>query len=318
MINGKIIASLDIGLSAVMLLIVSCDKSGRFEIINEFGGISRLGYGINKTNTLSKDRIDSTLQLCKEIVEIASRESVEKIIATATSGIKNTINKTQFLVECRSRFNIFPNILTEQEEARLIYKGASTNFIDEVRPIVVIEVGGDTTYIAFGRKGSIIKSHIMEIGSFHIFDNPNKFKGLLSFLNPKLRATVSEEISDFRNELFSWLEGSKPLFICSGTLASIFYGVLSGRSVHSRANMEGKRCSLRTLMKVYASLSKKNLEERKKIPGIDPERAHTLPTALNILYDTIKFLNAKEFILTTNGLRTGILKSYMEKSFFWN
>lgn len=318
MINEKKIASLDIGLSAVMLLIVSCNKTGHFEIINEFGGITRLGLGISKTNTLSQDRIDATIDMCKEIVELAEKDGVEKIIATATSGIKNTINKTQFLISCRTNFNMFPNILTEQEEAKLIYKGATAKFTDEERPIIVIEVGGDATYIAFGRKGAMIKSHILKIGSFYAFDNPNKYSGILSFMNPRLNTFINKEFVPYRNEIFAWLDGRKPIVICSGTLASVFYSALIGKSVLSRSAMESKVCSVKSLHKVLKSLERKKLEERKKMPGVDSERAQTLPTALSILEETLKMLGTQEFILTTNGLRTGILKTYIEKTSFWD
>lgn len=316
MITEKRIASLDIGISAVMLLLVSCDKSGHFEIINEYGGISRLGLGISRTNLLSEERIEATLNVCEEVIGITEKSGVEKIIVTASSGIKNAVNKTQFLVSCRTRFNIFPNILTEQEEAKLIYKGATSNYLDEGRPIIVIEVGGDSTYIAFGRKGTMIKSHIMKIGSFHIFDNPNKYSGILSFLNPKLKYFINDNFLSFRNEIFSWLDGRKPLVICSGTLASVFYSALIGKLVVSRSSMEGKICSVNNLHKVYRFIKRKKLEDRKKIPGIDAERAQTLPTALNILSETLKLLGTHEFMLTTNGLRTGILKSYTDKNSF--
>lgn len=316
MITEKRIASLDIGISAVMLLLVSCDKSGHFEIINEFGGISRLGLGISKTNLLSEERIEATLNICKEIIDITEKSGVDKIIVTASSGIKNAINKTPFLISCRTKFNIFPNILTEQEEAKLIYKGATSKYLDEERPIIVIEVGGDSTYIAFGRKGTMIKSNIIEIGSFHIFDNPNKYNGILSFLNPKLKYFISDNFLSFRNEILSWLDGRKPVVICSGTLASVLYSALIGKLVVSRSSMEGKVCSVKSLHKVYRYVNRKKLEDRKKLPGIDIERAQTLPTALNILFEILKLLGTHEFTLTANGLRTGILKSYTEKNSF--
>ncbi|MEI6054792.1 MAG: hypothetical protein WCR55_01925 [Lentisphaerota bacterium] len=316
MITEKRIASLDIGISAVMLLLVSCDKSDHFEIINEFGGISRLGLGISKTNLLSDEKMEATLNICKEIIDITEKSGVDKIIVTASSGIKNAINKTQFLISCRTKFNIFPNILTEQEEAKLIYKGATSKYLDEERPIIVIEVGGDSTYIAFGRKGTMIKSNIIEIGSFHIFDNPNKYNGILSFLNPKLKYFISDNFTSFRNEILSWLDGRKPVVICSGTLASVLYSALIGKLVVSRSSMEGKVCSVKSLHKVYRSVNRKKLEDRKKLPGIDAERAQTLPTALNILSEILKLLGTHEFTLTANGLRTGILKSYTEKNSF--
>lgn len=314
MITEKRIASLDIGISAVMLLLVSCDKSGHFDVVNEFGGISRLGLGISKTNLLDEDRIEATLNICDEIIGIAEKSGAEKIIVTATSGIKNAVNKSQFLISCRTKFNIFPNILTEPEEAKLIYKGATSEYLDQESPIIVIEVGGDSTYIAFGRKGMLIKSHILEIGSFYIFDNPNKYSGILSVFNPKLKNFINDNFLAFRNEIFAWLDGRKPKIICSGTLASVFYSALIGKSIVSRQSMEGKVCSIKNLQKVYRTLSTKKLELRKNLPGVDAERAQTLPTALNILAETLKMLGTQEFTLTSNGLRTGILMSYLEKT----
>ena len=140
MADLKKIAVLDIGISSVMLLLVSSKKTGEFEILNEFGGISRLGEGLLKNNNLSNTAINRTLNICTEVVNIAQKENVDEIILTVTSSISNAINKTEFLVKCQTALNIFPHILTQNDEVNYIYKGALSSFSKTEHPIINLEI----------------------------------------------------------------------------------------------------------------------------------------------------------------------------------
>lgn len=316
MLLEKKIGVLDIGLSTIMMLLAYYDKTGKTEIINEFGGITRLGFGVNKTGKLCPDNIKKTIDICDEVIKLAEKEGVEKIIVTATSAIKNAKNKTEFLVECQKKFNIFPNVLTESEEIRLIYKGATINYADVDDPIILIEVGGYNTYLAFGNKSILIKPYVLNIGLFDIIENPIS-KKLFPYLQSPIKSYLEEKFLTEANEILHWLEKRKPLVICTGTIASIYSGILMRKPIQNRSDIENKICSARELEYLYKKLIRTPLALRSKIPGMDIDRIKTVPAWMEILSHLLKLLQINEFRLTTNGLRTGILKTYLEKTFLF-
>ncbi|MCP4179120.1 MAG: hypothetical protein GY756_15275 [bacterium] len=315
MADLKKIAVLDIGISTVMLLLVSSKKNGEFEILNEFGGISRLGEGLIKNNTLSNTAVNRTLNICREVVNIARKEHVDEIIMTITSSIKKAINKTEFLVKCQTALNIFPHILTQSDEINYIYKGALTSFSKSERPIVNIEVTGDKTYIAFGTKDMMVGNHIINIGSFFLPDNINRSRSFFSFSSPLEKYTI-QHTEKIRNDINHWLEGREPIIICSGNTLTMYTNIAAKQVQYNRQNVDIKLYNTKELEKTVKKLSRLNLTSRKKIPGMEPERADSFPTGINILSIILKQLESEHFKITSNGLRTGLVKSYIEKSSF--
>ncbi len=313
MLSEKKIGVLDIGLSTVMMLLACYDKTGKSEIVNEFGGITRLGFGVNKTGILCPDSIKKTIDTCNEVIRLAEKEGAEKIIATATSAIKNVKNKTEFLVGCQANFNIFPNVLTENEEVKLIYKGATANYADVDDPIIVIEVGGYNTYLAFGSKSMLIKPYVLNIGMYDTIENSIS-KRLFPKLFSPVKTYLKEKFFTEKNEILRWLEKRKPLVICTGTLTSIYTGIILRKSIQNRSDTEDRICSTRELEHLYKRLIRRPLVVSSKIRGADSERIKALPAWMEILSHLLNLLQINEFRLTTHGLRTGILKTYLENS----
>jgi len=313
MISEKKIGILDIGLSTVMMLIAYYNKTGKSEIITEFGGITRLGFEVNKTGRLCPDNIKKTIDICKEVIKLAEKEGAEKIIVTATSAIKNAKNKTEFLVGCQTSFNMFPNVLTENEEVKLIYKGATTNYTNVDDPIILIEVGGYNTYLAFGSKSMLIKPYVLNIGIYDIIENPISRKLFFNLCSP-VKAYLKKRFFTEKNEILHWLEKRKPLVICTGTITSVYTGILLKKPTQNRSDVENKICSTKELEYLYKKLVRTPLAIRSKIQGMDSERANVMPAWMEILLHLLKLLQINEFRLTTKGLRVGILKTYLENS----
>lgn len=311
MLSEKKIGILDIGLSTVMMLLAYYDKGGNSEVINEFGGITRLGFGINKTGMFSPDNIKKTIDTCSEVIKLAEKEGAEKIIVTATSAIKNAKNKTEFLVGCQTNFNIFPNVLTESEEVKLIYKGATANYTNVDDPIILIEVGGYNTYLAFGNKSMLIKPYVLNIGMYDSIENPLTKKLFPNHHSP-VKIYLKEKFFTEKNEILHWLKKRSPLVICTGTITSDYTGILLKKTIQTRSDTEDRICSARELEYLY----KKLIRNPRTISsqGMDPERINVLPAWMEILSYLLKLLQINEFRLTTNSLRTGILKTYLDNS----
>ena len=316
MLLEKKIGVLDIGLSTVMMLLAYYDKMGNSEIINEFGGITRLGFGVSKTGILSPDNIKKTIDICSEVIKLAEKEGAEKIIVTATSAIRNAKNKTEFLVGCQKKFNMFPNVLTESEEVKLIYKGATANYTSVDDPIILIEVGGYNTYLAFGNKSMLIKPYVLNIGMYDMIENPITRKLFTTPQSP-VKVYLKEKFFTEKNEILHWLEKRRPLVICTGTITSTYTGILLKKSIQNRSDTEDRICSVRELEYLYKELIRAPLSIPSQIQGMDSERVNALPAWMEILSHLLNLLQIKEFRLTTNGLRTGILKAYLENSSFF-
>jgi exopolyphosphatase / guanosine-5'-triphosphate,3'-diphosphate pyrophosphatase len=315
MADLKKIAVLDIGISTVMLLLVSSKKTGEFEILNEFGGISKLGEGLRRNNTLSNTAVNRTINICKEVINIAKKEKPDEIIITVTSSINKAINKTEFLVKCQTALDIFPHILAQNDEINYIYKGALTSFSKTERPIINLDVRGDKTYISFGTKDMLVGSNVIDIGSFYLPAGVSRKKSIFCFCSP-LQKYINQHTERIIKDINHWLEERKPIIICSGNTLTMYANIVAKQIQYNRQHVDKKLYKTNELEKNVKKLCALNLKTRKKISGMELERADSFPTGINILLIILKQLGAKHFQITSNGLRTGIAKSCIEKSHF--
>lgn len=306
------IAILDIGPSTIMLLLVSCNPNQeKIEIINEFGAFTNLSYGLEKTGIISTERIKIALDVCMEVINIAKESGAEKIFMFASCSLKNIKNKTEFILACRSKLNMLPTFLNENEEARLIYKGINKYEKSDI-PLIAFEIGGNYTHISFGCSGRMIRSVTLRVG---VLD----YGKLCSteYYGDKIIAMREYIISNlfiFAKELTVWLEKRTPIFIWTGGLSSGFVGVHMHKINLSRKDVEGSSFLESDIKKSLSIINECPIQERNRIVGLDQERKETLPVALEIILTVIRFLRVDRVTTSTYGLRVGLVKAHLEKT----
>ena len=313
--SNRKIAALDIGSNSIMLLLVSYRKSGQIKVLDEFGGITKLGEGLKSSNSLTPAATHRTVELCNEIIEIANGEGAEKIIVTASSVIRNAINKTEFLVACHSRFNIFPQVLTSAEEGNYIFNGATYGFDNIEGDIVVLEVGGNKVNITFGTKDMLVGSYSLDLGFMHLPEKPGSKKHFFSETPKSLKKYIKKSSATPMQEIKSWLGNRKPTIICCGGTATALASIYSGQNYRDRHQINKMSCLISKVKAIARRLGKMSFEDRKILLGLEHQRAKFIYSSIYTMYHLLKQLgNTDQFYITTNGLRTGVLKEYIKKS----
>ena len=72
----------------------------------------------------------------------------ERVMAIATSAVRDAVNGDAFIAELRERFELDARILTGEEEAHLTYHGATAH--RPTGPTLVFDIGGGSTELIVG------------------------------------------------------------------------------------------------------------------------------------------------------------------------
>ena len=80
----------------------------------------------------------------KEFKKICQDLNCKKIYIIATASLRNALNKTQFLEQCKKETGLIINIISGNEEAKLIFDGIINN-IHDLDNFVIIDIGGAST-----------------------------------------------------------------------------------------------------------------------------------------------------------------------------
>jgi exopolyphosphatase / guanosine-5'-triphosphate,3'-diphosphate pyrophosphatase len=95
-----------------------------FRLIDQISERVRIGDGMYGTNRLQPAAVAPTLRLLKLFREVCDANRLERVVATASSGVREAVNGPEFLSRVREETLLDLRVLTGHEEAYYGYLGA--------------------------------------------------------------------------------------------------------------------------------------------------------------------------------------------------
>jgi exopolyphosphatase/guanosine-5'-triphosphate,3'-diphosphate pyrophosphatase len=314
----KIIAALDIGSTAVLLLVVKCHKDGSLELVNEYVAVTRLGENLYKTGQLSEEAMEKTVKAALEMQGIAMKDGAQNLIVSASSIIRDAENRSRFFLKCHQKLSIYPQVLSCKEEAKFTFMGATMD-LDDNMPVFLINIGGGSSEIVYGTKNEIVNSSCLNIGSMKInemFGLSNASRSFLPSLSPPKQARnfIKKELQDkVDSEVYAWLFKNDPLVLVCGGIATTYAALLKKEPIYDRDQINYMESSRHDIMAHYKLLFKMKSQQRLRVPGMDPERSEIMPAGLLALSTILKYYKFQNFSITIKGMRLGLIKFFIEK-----
>ena len=100
------LATFDVGTNTVLLLVVESQSDGKLKAIFERARITRLGKGVDKTGKLDPAAAHKTLDTITEFAREARAMGAEKIIAVATSALRDASDGVDFIQQVKETAGI--------------------------------------------------------------------------------------------------------------------------------------------------------------------------------------------------------------------
>jgi exopolyphosphatase / guanosine-5'-triphosphate,3'-diphosphate pyrophosphatase len=295
-------AAVDVGTNTVLLLVAQKTTAG-FTPVIERGEITRLGRGVDATKHLAPDSMARTLDAVTRFVAEARALGAEGLVVTATSAARDAENGAEFLAAARQRTGVEVEILSGDTEARFSYLAVATDFAVEAGPrtLVAIDIGGGSTEFIFG-EGPTVNFHTsINVGSVRltercIHSDPPAAEDL---------ARVSAELG--RALLTVPRPGPAALVVgVAGTVTSL-YAVTHGIEPYDAARVHRSWLTRDEVAGTRARLAALPLAERRRLPGLQPERADVIVAGALVLERALEHLGAAGCRVSDRGLRWGVL-----------
>lgn len=304
---------LDFGSNSVKVLIaqkVASQKSIEgfpFLPIKTQTFVTRLGKGLNeKSRSLNSEAIKKTHLAIDQILNILTDYNVPRnnLLAFGTAALRFCSDPTPVSVYLKKKIGIDLNIISGNEEASFSFLAAARIgqlFWKNKAPFFLCEIGGASTQI--GTSDSVESFFSIPVGAVRIFESQVAAKSVLS-TQPEYSSLGSLKSKNPTTHLVC--VGGSLLLAAKICPASQEYRVdkeLLGYSLDSNSFKE-----------FFKIISSQTLEDRKKITGMDPDRADILPAALDILGNILDVLNIDQVLVTPFGLRHGALLSFLSST----
>jgi exopolyphosphatase/guanosine-5'-triphosphate,3'-diphosphate pyrophosphatase len=282
------VAVIDIGTNTTRLLVAEVED-GEVVELERRTTITSLGQGVDETGRLGDEAMDRVAEAIAAYREAIDRLGVEKVVAVATSAMRDAENGPGFRDYLKERFGIEARTISGDEEARLTFLGATAGRNDD-RDTVVIDIGGGSTEYVLGKAGEDPSFHVStQMGSVRhterfLHTDPPKPEELQA-LADDVRATVPE------------LETEHAIAV-AGTATSL-------AAIDGAEEVHGYRLTLGACERIAAMLAALPVEERRDVKGLHPDRAPTIVAGAVILTESVRALGLEEVEVSDRDILHG-------------
>src|SRR5262249_58307991 len=115
---------LDLGSNSFHLLVAKVE-AGAIEPLDKHKKMVRLGAGTLRSGRLDAETMRRGLDAVAELAARARTKGAKNVVAVATSALRDSANRAEFIERARKQSDIEIEILSGEDEGRLIYLGAS-------------------------------------------------------------------------------------------------------------------------------------------------------------------------------------------------
>jgi exopolyphosphatase/guanosine-5'-triphosphate,3'-diphosphate pyrophosphatase len=302
------IAAIDMGSNSFHMVIVET-RAGGFHLIEREKEMVRLGERTLSRGRLSAEAMRRGLDTLREYKHLADAQRVDKLLAAATSAVREAQNGEEFLDQVGRQIGFWPNVLSGQEEARLIYLAALHSVHLEGRRALVVDIGGGSVELALGAGERIEWAASEKLGVLRMTERFVGGDPIPPRDERRLAAHVKERVASHAERAraagFDIVVGTSGTILALGSLA---HAAQAGSPPESLHHLTVSASALRELRK---RLVTSTFKERRRLPTMDERRADIIVAGAVVLDTILESLQAREIVLCEWALREGLLIDYL-------
>ncbi|WP_111978351.1 exopolyphosphatase [Algibacillus agarilyticus] len=300
--TGKVYAALDIG-SNSFHLIVARIVDGSLQVLHKVKQRVRLADGLSKDKQLNQIAMDRGLETLTQMATALEGLSEENVRVVATYTLRTAINTQDFLHQARDVFPYPIEIISGQEEARLIYQGVA-HTISQPGNRLVIDIGGGSTEFIIGHHFDPIALSSRSMGCVSFTQQFFHDGEITDRAFHKAIIHAEQELEDIIEHYK--LTGWQACFGTSGTIKAI-------REVIIRAGWSQGDITAAHLEKLKQMLLSFGTIDQINIAGVSEHRSPVLPGGLAVLIAAFEVLNIDSLTYSDAALREGVLYEMEER-----
>jgi exopolyphosphatase / guanosine-5'-triphosphate,3'-diphosphate pyrophosphatase len=297
------IAAIDVGSNSVRQIVADVTAEGSITVVDEMKAAPRLGADLDETGVLGTQAMQAAAEAIGRMATLARQLGAHRIDAVATSAVRDAANANEFLARVRQESGITLRIIDGKDEARLSYLSALAHFDLGKGRTVVMDIGGGSLELALAADGVLDNLLSLPFGALRSTERYLR-NGATHKALDRLRRDVRRELKDIlprRDWRGAQLIGSGGTFTNLAGMHLSRRGIFTARNVHAT---DVPRIDVEHILDALAAMPP---EERRTVPGLNPERADIIVAGLAVAAEVMARIEAKDVSVSRYGIREGLL-----------
>lgn len=303
-------SAIDIGTNTILMLIAEYDeKTGNIKTILDIQRVPRLGKGVDSNRNILPESIQKAIDILEEYNDISEDHDSDKITATATSFIRDSHNRDEFIAAVKLNTGIKIEVLSGDDEAKWTYAGGVYDKLGSNQRLTTIDIGGGSTEITTSANPIGIISDLltpkitgrsMNIGSVrlnekYLNNHPPAFDDIMN---------AEKFINEHLKEIDFDISGTELIGV-AGTVTTLG-AIVQGLDKFEAAKVDGLNISITEIESVLNRLIPMPIEELYGMGDYMTGRADIVIPGILILKCFMKKFGFENVKVSTKGLRYGV------------
>ena len=295
---AKITAVIDIGSNSARMAVFKKTSHLGFVLLKEIKSRVRISEGAYENNgNLQPPAIERAIKALKEFLFIAKSLKARKILAVATSAVRDAPNKKEFLNLVKKECGLQIKVINGEKEA-FFGAIAASNLLPQ-KDGITIDIGGGSTEFALIENKKIIEKISLKLGTVRLkelFFDKNDIKGAKNYIETELLKLPKT----FQKETILGI---------GGTIRALSK-VIMKKNNYPLDILHGFTYKIEKEEEFINNIIHSDYKELKKF-GFKEERFDVIREGSLIFKETLKYLKAKKVVTSGVGVREGVFLSDM-------
>lgn len=302
------LATVDLGTNTVRLLVVE-SVGGVWRPLHQTQRVTRLGEGQAAAGRLLPEPMQRTAATVAEFARAARRWGAGAVRIVATSAVREAVNREEFVATVEAACGERVHVVSGEDEARLTLKGVTSGLPGLGPSFLLFDIGGGSTEFVSARGGAPEAAVSLRLGVVPLQEEWGergpvrweRFTRMREHVEARLHREVPERIRGAAGELVG----------TAGTVTTLAALDLE-LPAYDAARVHGHRLARATVERLLARLGALGVDERARLPCLEPGRADVIIPGIAICLATMTCFRRDTLVVSDRGLREGILCELLE------
>jgi exopolyphosphatase / guanosine-5'-triphosphate,3'-diphosphate pyrophosphatase len=295
-------AVFDLGSNSIKFIVAE-KRGARLHILREISISTRLAEHLIDTCELRPEAITRTLAALKQLRAEADALGVKHFHAVATSAVRDSRNRREFLKAARAVLGFPVRLLSGTDEAETIFFGVQADPHWRGKGLFILDIGGGSAEWVQGCEGKMEKRLSLPLGAVRLRERFLHRYPVTAHMAAHLVETVRGQLA---HPLSTYaLEGRR--LVGTGGTVTCLVAIHKKLKEFDPHKIDHASLTLEQVRGLMDRFTGRTLEQLRAIPGLPPKRADLIIPGTAVVLATMEVLGARRLGVSIRGLRYGVL-----------